>query len=441
MNRTRFLVLAGVAVLVGACGPTIVVQEGPNGAVKEPFRCEVQYPKEGSWYAECGYGKAGAEVDAIALAQKTARENLLKWAGANLTEMERRELEAAIDTAWIRPTSRCAEGVCEACAVALARKRGVGADDAVGNLKAGLEAKLVPFLQEVTGQANGGASLPVVRVVPPTWPGSMTASDAGKMMFTQVWGTLGECLPKVGKAALAKAGSKEWDYELVGELTLQGTGCALALSYGKRGQQALVPLGAVPFHPKAIGLTECRPPKATAASDDKMGLVNGKRPGSGGLELQLDAPINDGMLCEGDKFAWHVEASQPAFVRIYSVADDGRVLLGWQSPTAVTSWQPSETSMAIPIRMEGNVEYRLVAVAVPEALGRDGFGDAVPPPGCMAGRGTGFSAQQLPAGAAVAALTFGVTPAGEGDCGTSAQKEGMLRTIRENLKKLKECAH
>lgn len=438
MDQIRWWLLAGLVVL-GACGPTIVVQEGPTGALQEPLRCEVQYPKEGSWYAECGYGKAGTDVDAINMAKTAAGQNLLKRAGANLTEMERRELESTLDTAWTPPTVRCVDGICEACAVAWARTLGIRPDDAVGNLKAGLEAKLVPFLQAVIGGALAGASAPVVRVVPPTWPGSMTASDAGKIMFTHMWSSLGDCLPRVGKVALAKRGSKEWDYELVGELTLQGTGCALALSYARKGQQSLVPLGAVSFHPKAIGLTECRPPKATAASDDTMGLENGKRSGSGGLELQLDAPINDGMLCEGDKFAWHVEASQPAFVRIYSVADDGRVLLGWQSPAAVTSWQPTEASMAIPIRMEGNVEYRLVAIAVPEALGREGFGDAVPPPGCMAGRGTGFSARQLPSQAAVAALTFGVTPAGDGDCGTSAKKEETLRAIRENLKRLKEC--
>ncbi len=437
----RSMILVPVFAAVMGCGPAIVVDSGGLGAAEVgPFQCNLEYPKEGLWWAERGYGRATVEVDAIAMAQQEARKNLLRWAGARLTDSDKLELEAAIDTTWVKPSSRCIEGVCEACAVALARRSGPTMEEAVAALKTGLKERLVRFLQDVPKAGKGSQSSNMrVRVAVPLWPDSQTAGEAGSLMFTQIWSSLGDCLPQVGSVPLAKPGSPDWDVELAGELTLEGGGCALALSYYRRGETTLTPLGIVPFQPKAIGLRECNPPAQTYTSDSRMGLRSGRKEGSGGLQVRLEAPTHGGLLCEGEKFAWRVEASQPAYVRIYSVADDGRVMLGWESKEPVTVWEPGPKSMAIPIRMGENLHYRLVAVAVPAGLGAGAFGRAVPPAGCMARRQTGLSAERLPGEAAVAALTFGVTPIGERDCPKTPEMEAMLRNIQEALKKIPEC--
>lgn len=439
----------GLLALVSAtgcigCGPAVVVDgPGAEGVETQPFVCDVAFPKEGVWRAERGTGTGGTAAQAIDEAQRNARETLLNWAGANLNQLEQGEFKANIDTAWVTPKTRCQRGVCEACAVAFVRKTGVSAEQAVAELKQGLDGRLARFLDDLASgriaAQRGAAKTPRVRVAVPLWPGSQTAGEAGKLMYTHLWASLGECGPNSSRVPLCKDGADDWDVELTGELTREGTGCALALGYSLKGESSVYPLGSVPFHPKAIGLMECQPPEVTFASDEKMGLRNGRKRGSGGLNVTLEAPTDGGLMCEGVAFNWRVTVSAPAYVRIYSVADDGRVMVAWENPEPVTTWEPAPNARALPLRLGENVHYRLVAVAVPASLGADGFGQRVPGPHCMAALGTGLSTSQLPPEAAVAALTFGVTPAGQRNCPNDSDLLARLQKLYQRLQEVPEC--
>jgi len=151
----------------------------------------------------------------------------------------------------------------------------------------------------------------------------------------------------------------------------------------------------------------------------------------------VDAPTRDGMLCEGEPFELTLTATAPAWIRVYSVAEDGRVLLGWISERPVRRWTPTDRPVAV--QLPGNQGYRILAVAVPAALGRAAFGDALPPSGCLAPRGQGFDARALPAAAAVGTLEHGVIAAGESGCRGDEATRRLAADLRAAIDRLPRC--
>ena len=115
------------------------------------------------------------------------------------------------------------------------------------------------------------------------------------------------------------------------------------------------------------------------------------------------------MLCGGTPYALTVTTDRPADVRIYSVAEDGRVMGGW-AHRVDGEW--SATPAPAAVQLPGGTRYRVVAVAVAPGAS---FGGA-PPMGCMTPRGVGLPPKRLPADAALAAITYGVWAPGDGEC-------------------------
>jgi hypothetical protein len=125
-------------------------------------------------------------------------------------------------------------------------------------------------------------------------------------------------------------------------------------------------------------------------------------------------------------------------VRVYSVTDDGRVLLGWRTDRAVTEWSPGDR--AVPICMEEGQRYRIVFVAVPEEAGPEGFGAGlVDRTHCIAAKDTGLDLRRLPVEGAAKALTFGVVEPGHGDCPASPEDAKMAQSIRDALGRMPPC--
>jgi len=237
--------------------------------------------------------------------------------------------------------------------------------------------------------------------------------------------------------SLTDPDARKWDVELAGDLGQSGGGYCLVCRYRGHGETNWIPLAAIDFHPKSLGVQDCVPRADTWITNARMGLKTGERVGSGGLHVRVFAPIVEGYVCEGQQFRLRVECSEDAWVRLYSVADDGTALLGWASTKPLSKWEPDD--LAVAIRLPRDQRYRLVALAVPARLGRDAFGSSLPPAGCLSPPGTGLDASALPREGAAAALTFSVHAPGEHGCPDDEETVDRAASLLRALDRLERC--
>ena len=319
--------------------------------------CLADLPPFGTWARNQGWGSGPDISSAMSNADRDARQRLLDEKGRDLSSIEKQELGRAIDTTFSRPKYRCGGGRCEACAVAIVQKDKLGPSllDAGRQFTEALQSCVGTFC----GKFEDRRTLRV-RVSAPVWDDGRSAERLGPMLAVSLKGALSGAgasgLP--GLVFLGNGGGRA-DVTLGGDLSQHANGCALALRYKIEGESYWHYFEQVTFHPRALAQRDCRPPPETFVSDGRVGLEQGERIGSSGLRFEaIDAPVVDGRMCEGKEFRFSTRLNEPAFVRIYSLADDGKVLLGWRSDGAVTDWSPEDA--AVPIRMAGGQQYRIV---------------------------------------------------------------------------------
>ncbi len=284
----------------------------------------------------------------------------------------------------------------------------------------------------------------LLSIVPPRWDAnSETVETFGSLLHTSFKEALAGI--KERRFRWVDVRKEPWDVEI--SLTVApapGSAgqpmCTTFVRYRNRKKPGLLPIHEFRFDPRIFGVTSCTPPPETFLSDGMTGLKNGAQEGDKGLSVSVDliGQKTPSVLCEGTEFQLVVDVIRgPAWIRIYSLAEDGTAMQDWASEAPISNrWF---TDPAIPIRLPRNARYRVLAVAVPDPPGRNGFGKAGPPAGCLAGPGTGFSARLLPKEAAVATLTYRVVPSGADPCPRDADADAMAAKIKAALKKLPLC--
>ena len=290
--------------------------------------------------------------------------------------------------------------------------------------------------------------------VPPVWKESQEAVEGFGGGFSTwceqalqgITGQRYRWVDKSDEERSRKRGEAPWDVRIwfmvaPASDTAGATRCTMFVRLEERGKTGKVPIHEFLFDPRIFGRATCTPPTETFLSDNRIGgLQDGARSGKDGLAVTLDliGQETPSVLCEGTEFRLVVDVTRgPAWVRIYSLAEDGTVMLDWASKSPIKDrWF---TDPAIPIRLPPNARYRILAVAVPESLDRNGFGTVKPPPNCLGGPGTGFSVRLLPPEAAVATLTYRVVPPGAAPCPPDAEAEKKAAKIKEALKKIPTC--
>ena len=121
------------------------------------------------------------------------------------------------------------------------------------------------------------------------------------------------------------------------------------------------------------------------------------------LKINIRIPSVRGMICNGEQKNFSVYINpQPAWIRIYSVAEDGRMVLGWVSETPMQLWQPEAVFVGLP----GCDRYKIIAVAVPSFLGKNGFGNLLNQEDCITTADIGLPLDQLPVEAVVAVVEY-----------------------------------
>ncbi len=176
----------------------------------------------------------------------------------------------------------------------------------------------------------------------------------------------------------------------------------------------------------------------TCQDDASIGITEGHRAGSGGLEVDLGAGGEGGLLCEGEDVSPRVQLSGPARIRLYTLQADGQGFLVWP-------WQPEddliyspERPPALPdftaVRTWDGGDTRLLVVASPPAS------DPVPATICRLD--VPFSTDDLPAVAALDTASFHVAAAGVRLCrsrGDAAQAARSRQQAEHVLATLPSC--
>ncbi|GEM_PF-6309298 len=426
------LCLSAVAVLTISLAPSDAMSQ-PTGYLTADW-CKVTLPAEGNWKSAIGYATAQEPSAALRMATDDARRRLLETAGASLGKRDREELQRNIDTTWHDRKVEKFEGGYRACVVAFVRDTGMSIDQATDTFKASLRLTLEEFIAQLPPSKNGLR----LSLKAPLLPNGHSAEEPGFIVHEQVKAVLGQLRSEnAADVRLVEGPNSKWTTQLAGTIAAEGRHCILNLRYYLKDGDAR-PLPGIRFHPIILGLDECSERKSDAG-DDALGLREGMRTGKDGLIVRLDAPLDGGMLCEGQPFSWKVEVSRPAYVRIYSVADDGRAMLGWSSTKPVQRWEPEKTQAAIAIKIAPDINYRLVAVATPAEDGPDAFGNSLPAPGCITAKGSGIKAADFPGNAAVSALSFGVNPLGHNRCRTTPAQESTVQKLKNAIEQMRIC--
>lgn len=184
---------------------------------------------------------------------------------------------------------------------------------------------------------------------------------------------------------------------------------------------------------------------ASSFDDAAMGLTNGRRAGGDGLrvDVALGAPAS-GLLCSGERYSLEVRVSRRAFLRLYSVDDDGGVNLAYAPRLPVErTWRADQATVAV---RTGGPNMRLVAVAVPapeNAAGAAGaadkaFGSSAPSPRGCYGKGLGLRADLFPGSAALHAVSYAIYLPGSAVCPTNDERDRRHRQFVRKVENWKK---
>lgn len=230
----------------------------------------------------------------------------------------------------------------------------------------------------------------------------------------------------------------------------QGPGWAVSAHYLENGGLKRVPSGQV-CSASALPPLSLLDVKASATllksdlpvslvSDEVLGLTKGRRVGGTSLQATLAVTFGDTqLLCPGESVELKVRTSAPAFVRIYSVSCDGRVLLADNPDQPVDGVVVvSKATNAFDI---GQGSYGLVLVAVP-AVGdvAQAFGDvALRRRKCLTPPGTTLAATQFPSTAALHAVTYAFDSFDNKRCQPNPETQAWHKAKVDALLALPSC--
>ena len=419
-RRVGVVALVSLALLTPALAPSAEAEP-----LDEPGAgwCPVPRPPADTWLFRRGYGagepgEAGRAMTSRA-AEEDARQRLIDSVRKAVTPQELAEVEAHIDMTWRPVHYDPARG--EACAVAVLATKHLGK---------GLRSDSESLDARLAAVAKAAVALPKVRpplwIDPPVWDDGRPTEGAGHALVMRMTGALA-----AAEVALAV---KPAGPVLSGTLGPDPLGCRfqpwLARSKGKR-----VPLGAIVFPARALGLVTCAHPTDAFTADARLGIA-GEQAGAGGLRVRLRAASWSGMLCEGVPFELTVEPTAPAWVQLFSVADDGQVL-AWFEPMRLDG-PYTPTPWPVEVLLRGELRSRIVAVAVPERRGKKALRGG-PPPGCLARPGTGLDVRRFGEGVAVGSLPLGLWAVGQGQCPGDAETRKRADRYRAAVEALPAC--
>jgi hypothetical protein len=382
--------------------------------------CPHHTPQSGDWMVVRGYG-TGPKVEAIRKAREDARRAVAALVRGAHSEAVVGAFMETFNTTLTPPHYDPANRT--ACVLGIAPKGAIPA--AIQAESAALDRALTALAGDVRARLKERHTL---RIELPIWGTGRDAGALGQALFVQLQG--------------AFTGTRTAEHRphatLAGQLgpAAGGDRCVFVPTLKRRGAGA-IRLSPIDLDPKVLNAKDCRPappPQSTAyLADAQLGLDAGGRRGASGLEVSLTTSARPDQLCGGELFDLRVHTNQPAQVRVYSVAEDGRTLLGWAHGPVDGEWRvtPAPTS----VRLDGGQGYRIVAVATPV---KAGFGALVPsvpagqPGACMGP--DGLATRRLPAQAAVATFTHGVRdPAAPGcppDPALRERHQAVLAAVR-----------
>lgn len=366
--------------------------------------CQRRTPPAGTYDFQWGFSTHPDPAMAKRQAEQEARHRLIAKLSKAHAAVTVRVLQKHIDTSYFEPEYD--PQYKQACVLAILPHESLkGVSDEIKGHSESLDNLLEVVAQEVR-KAAGQAK---VHMASPRW--GSTGRGAG---------LIGYAVSTRLEAAVSKAGvnltpnPRSWELRL--KLDRDGEQCRATAWLGS--SQGYIAMTSVIFHPSAVGEGSCRPPGNDFLDDAAIGLTEGKRPGSGGLTVDLEIGAIGGMLCPGRPYDLTVVTSAPAYVHIYSVTEEGKVFLGWAPEQPISGrWTVDPRPMAL--SMERGAEYRLVVVAVPVGSGAEALDRASPDPGqgaarCVSAPRRGLKAALYPPSAALVASTYKVWPMGEG---------------------------
>ncbi len=412
-------------------------QDGTNARepqYSEKAICPVVLPRKGSFGHWRGWGQGETIGDAVREAQEDARLRAQNANSERFGEVEMAEFRAVTNTEWVRPTVYpLPRGGYESCAVALVDTEGLGNTTRKANrdLDDDLERLCSKIIegQQRQGKIN-------VLVSAPTWDDGTSPDVLALRIYHKIRSGLMVAAGKLGLTIVEPTTGTSPDIEIGGTLIEEGIDCRLLLRYRTHREKDWHLADApIVFPPKSVGCGECRSPQEeTFVSDRKMGLFRGTKRGVDGLTVHLEAPVHDGTLCEGMPFQMRVTTNRPARIRIYSVAEDGTVLMGWTSDGLVSDWTPKE---AMAMRLPFGKEYRLMAVATATDNANPALLDTQSQV-CRTQAGTGLNVSRVP-GTAAHAITFTVVPMGEESCPVNEEMRRKAESMREGFERQPFC--
>lgn len=428
--KTQVILLAALLIAKGAAGQVL---GGAKSLTWRDSACEPNFPLAGAWRTAIGYGSGQTPLEAETSARENAGRRLLDTLTAALTEVERALIESEINTSYSQPAVETRpDGSFGACAFAIVEESRVTADA----LRAGLEtfdAALRARWSALVRAAGGRAQR--VYLAAPCWQDGADADELGRQFLMHFQGAPVPGLGFVYERSRAKV-------EVRTALGASQEGCAVTLQF-RAGQGAWEALEVLRFSPRVLGLQDCRPPAETHLSNRRLGLSpDGTKLGSRGLVVRLDVP-KDGVMCEGRRFPVHVTTTEPAYIAVVSVLEDGRVIRSWAPKAPVTEWRSpvEEEAIAMALRgPSGEVKDRMVALAVPAGLGPEALDRALPPAGCFTSLGTGLDVKRLPPEAAAAATMVSLVRAGRESCPPLTPANATLVSkLHEAVNQLPTC--
>lgn len=386
-------------------------------ALAAPLVCPHDTPKSGEWRVVRGYGVGPTQGQAFEEAQKNARASLQQQVGGAIDDMGRDLMIAGLNFTIYPGEYDPTTG--EACVLGIVKDENLG--QSVRGHVAALEASLDTLTAALKGRLKSADRL---RVEVPLWAGAWTSGEPARDLRNHLMGRL--------------VGTPLTDHKptrvLTGEVTAAGAECRWVPLLHDPRAKAQEALGEVRFNPLALGLTSCQAPPAAGGH-----ALPTARTGSGGLRVTLTTSQPTITPCGGEPFQAEISTNQPARVRLYSVASDGKVLLDLPEVHLAADTPFSVTTPENPLRhvlLAPGVVSGLYAVALPEsqafpALGADGAG-------CLSTAGWDPH-RRLPEAAAVDGKAVMVRAPHEAGCPKDPEIQGWHNRLLAAVKSLPRC--